>query len=92
MIGAIMDDTETLAKKHLAIAIQLMGRDWVVESCARKLDLAEPSGRGRKPGVIPEAARRCAWHPEGRDQCKNSRSGDTQFCKIHVQNVILLNQ
>lgn len=85
--------TEDLAAQHLAIAIQLMGLPWVAESIARKRPTqAEPSTRGRKAGVIPEPDRRCAWHPEGRDQCKNSRSGDTQFCKIHVQNVILLNQ
>ncbi len=87
------DDSKTLASKHLAIAIQLMGLPWVAAQVQQPVTpQQQQQQRGRKAGVVPEPDRRCAWHPEGRDQCKNSRSGDTQYCKIHVQNVILLNQ
>jgi hypothetical protein len=82
-------ETTALASKHLAIAIQLMGLPWVVAQIQQPV-AEQQQQRGRKAGVVPEPDRRCAWHPEGRDQCKNSRSADTQYCKIHVQNVILL--
>lgn len=85
------DETKSLATKHLAIAVQLMGAPWVLAQIQQPPVVAVAQ-RGRKAGIVPEPDRRCAWHPEGRDQCKNSRSGDTQYCKIHVQNVILLNQ
>lgn len=85
------DETRVLASKHLAIAIQLMGLPWVAAQVQQPVQQQQQQ-RGRKAGVVPEPDRRCAWHPEGREQCKNSRSGDTQMCKIHVQNVILLTQ
>ena len=85
------DESKVLASKHLAIAIQLMGLPWVAAQIQQPAAVTQQQ-RGRKAGVIPEPDRRCAWHPEGRDQCKNSRSAEAQYCKIHVQNVILLDQ
>ena len=85
--------SESLARQHLQIAVQLMGAPWVAaQAQAQAQAQPPPSNRGRKAGQVPEPDRRCAWHPEGRDQCRNSRSGDEAYCKIHLQNVILLPQ
>lgn len=90
-----MASTESLAAQHLAIAIQLMGRDWVmarIPGAETQQPAAVAGGRGRKAGVLPEADRRCRWHPEGRDQCKNSRFESNSYCKIHLSQVHLIDQ
>ena len=89
--GNNMASTEALAAQHLAIAIQLMGRDWVIAHVPAT-DAPAASNRGRKAGVLPDADRRCVFRKEDGSQCKNSRSGDTQVCKLHINAVILLNQ
>jgi hypothetical protein len=89
-----MASTESLAAQHLAIAIQLMGRDWVLAHLPAEAPAAPVAGsqRGRKAGAVPEPDRRCRWHPEGRDQCKNSRFENNSYCKIHLSQVHLIDQ
>ncbi len=90
-----MASTESLAAQHLAIALQLMGRDWVlahVPVATAEAPVAASSQRGRKAGAVPEPDRRCRWHPEGRDQCKNSRFENNSYCKIHLSQVHLIDQ
>jgi len=88
-----MSDTAALAAKHLEIAVSLMGQEWVQERLTTQAQAqvqAKPSGRGRKAGAVPDQDHRCHWQPEGKEQCKNSRSDQNSYCKIHLNLVHLV--
>jgi len=89
-----MSQTEQLAAKHISVAISLMGQIWVQEqltaSASATASATATGKRGRKAGSIPEADRRCHWHPTGKVQCKNSRYDANSYCKIHLAQVHLV--
>ncbi len=59
-----MNDTEVLAGKHLAIAVSLMGKEWV-QAQLNSMPQTQQQGRGRKAGAVPEDDQRCSWTRDG---------------------------
>lgn len=95
-----MSTSEELARFHIETAIKLVGRDRVLVIMASIPVLPATGGaggptsvqkdnRGRRPGAAPDEAR-CQWKLTDGSQCKNAKTTDKGYCKIHAAKVDLI--
>ena len=95
-----MSTPEELARFHIETAIKLIGRDRVLAMLASSAPAAGGAGasltaptqkdnRGRRPGAAPDDAR-CQWKLTDGSQCKNAKTTDKGYCKIHAGKVDLI--
>ena len=99
-----MSTSEELARFHIETAIKLIGRDRVLVMMASlpappaaggagisaSLTAApQKDNRGRRPGAAPDDAR-CQWKLTDGSQCKNAKTTDKGYCKIHVTKMDLI--
>ncbi len=93
-------EPDTLARIHLECALRLTNReflvDWIKASTNTTTDIPTPqpkshpkSTRGRKPGAADES-NRCTWKRTDDTCCKNARTTDSTFCKIHMSKAHLI--
>jgi hypothetical protein len=89
---------EQLARHHIDLAIQLTNRTFVelyVTQCPTTTvtttgpPASPKSGRGRRPGAAP-TEQRCSWKMADDAQCKNAKTAQTEFCKLHVSKASLV--
>jgi hypothetical protein len=86
-----------LARIHLECALRLTNREFLVDWLKTTTNATtEPtattiskSTRGRKPGAATED-KRCIWKRVDGTYCKNGRTGDSTFCKLHVAKAHLI--
>jgi hypothetical protein len=87
-----MDKSNALALLHLETGLKLTSIEFVTNwlSTQQQLALAPAAGgRGRKPGAAPPGSR-CTWSLGDGSQCKNARTDQNSFCKIHLAKVHLV--
>ena len=92
-----MSTPEELARFHIETAIKLVGRDRVLAMLVSTPAPAaggagaahQKDNRGRRPGAAPDDAR-CQWKLTDGSQCKNAKTTDKGYCKIHAGKVDLI--
>ena len=83
---------DAVATLNLESAVALMGIAWVrqwVDAHAVSVPAPVPSNRGRKPGAAP-AESRCSWKMSDDKQCKNTKSDEGTYCKIHAAKAVAI--
>ena len=84
------EEAEEMARRHLDCAVRLAGRDFI----AAWLGVAsqppqQNQNRGRRPGpATPDT--RCQWKVGTDQQCKNKRTDEGGYCKLHGKKAHLL--
>ena len=89
-----MSTSEELARLHIETAIKLVGQETVLAMVAAAKPAPAPApaikdNRGRRPGAAPEDTR-CQWKMTDGSQCKNAKTAEKGYCKIHVTKVDLI--
>jgi hypothetical protein len=92
-IEHVTDPNVSLAHLHLETALKLTSIEYVTGWLKTATTTPTPvsasssptiaSKRGRKPGAAAPDTR-CIWTMTTGDQCKNKRSGTSEYCKIHI--------
>lgn len=90
-INAHTVNAETVARWHMDTAIQLVGKDIIMEWIQMPVANSQKSkdGRGRKPGAAP-ADKRCHWSLQDGSLCKNAMREGSAFCKTHASRAAAL--
>ena len=82
-----------LARIHLECALRLTNREFLIDWVTNVITtptVQPKSTRGRKPGAATEE-HRCIWKRMDGTCCKNGRTTDSSYCKIHVSKAHLVN-
>lgn len=90
-INAHTVNAQTVARWHMDTAIQLVGKDIIMEWIQMPVANSQKSkdGRGRKPGAAPDD-KRCHWSLQDGSQCKNAMREGSAFCKTHASRAAAL--
>ena len=90
-INAHTVNAQTVARWHMDTAIQLVGKDIIMEWIQMPVANSQKSkdGRGRKPGAAP-ADKRCHWSLQDGSLCKNAMREGSAFCKTHASRAAAL--